>query len=296
MRKLPNYNKKENIMARTAVMKVWNVELGLAVHIKSPNGKYIVIDLGTGKDNSSPLLKLRWVNINYMIITHPHLDHFDDILSFDVNPPKVLQRVHALTNEEVLSNASDQNKKKFEKYIEVCNRYTGTVTPTDMDDPDNEYNYGGLKIQTFSTSACKHDNFNNFSIITVLTLANCKVVICGDNEKASFDELLQNDSFKTAVEKADVLVAPHHGRESGYHDDFVKLVNPRITIISDTNYSDASASSKYTTASRGWTVWNRNGSSSERYCLTTRNDGDIQVKFGESDDPNYNGLLEVSLI
>ena len=34
-------------MAKTAIMKVWNVELGLAVHIKAPNGKYVVIDLGS---------------------------------------------------------------------------------------------------------------------------------------------------------------------------------------------------------------------------------------------------------
>lgn len=31
-------------MTRLATMQVWNVELGLAIHIKAPNGKYIVID------------------------------------------------------------------------------------------------------------------------------------------------------------------------------------------------------------------------------------------------------------
>lgn len=29
-------------MAKTAIMKVWNVDLGLAVHIKAPNGKSIL--------------------------------------------------------------------------------------------------------------------------------------------------------------------------------------------------------------------------------------------------------------
>ena len=28
-------------MAKTAIMKVWNVELGLAVHIKAPNGMWV---------------------------------------------------------------------------------------------------------------------------------------------------------------------------------------------------------------------------------------------------------------
>ena len=45
-------------MAEDAVMTVWNVELGLAVHIKTPNNKYIVVDLGSNQD-FSPLKKLK---------------------------------------------------------------------------------------------------------------------------------------------------------------------------------------------------------------------------------------------
>lgn len=283
-------------MAKTAVMKVWNVELGLAVHVKAPNGKYIVIDLGTGKNNSSPLLKLRWVDINYMIITHPHLDHFDDILSFDVNQPKILRRCHALSDEEIMANATDQNRKKFEKYVEVCNRYNQSVELTDEDNPLISDNYGGLKMQLFHTDQCAHDNFNNFSDIIIFTLATCKVVVCGDNEKVSLDILMKQKAFKDAIANADVLVAPHHGRESGYHQEFVNTVNPILTIVSDTSKIATSAAAKYTNASSGWTVMDRNGKSSTRYCLTTRNDGDIEVDFGESDDPNYTGSLDVYLI
>lgn len=100
---------------------------------------------------------------------------------------------------------------------------------------------------------------------------------------------MRRSDFKDAVSKADVLVAPHHGRESAYHSDFVSWVNPRITIISDTNKIGASASSKYSNMSRGWEV---NGE--KRYCITTRNDGNIKVVFGESDDPNYSGILGIT--
>lgn len=68
-------------MARQATMTVWDVQLGLAIHVKAPNGKYIVIDLGTGtyeSGNSAPILKRRFDNIAYMILTHPHLDHISD--------------------------------------------------------------------------------------------------------------------------------------------------------------------------------------------------------------------------
>lgn len=276
-------------MARVATMTVWDVQLGLAIHVKAPNGKYIVIDLGTGTYNTSPLRKRMWDNIAYMVITHPHLDHISDILNFDINAPKILCRPPLLTNEEVMEGVRQCDRAKFEKYCQINDRYNSPVKYDDENYTGNPNHYGGLEIQTFSTSLCDHSNFNNFSMITVFQFSGIKVIVCGDNEKVSFDKLMKENDFKNAVRGADVLVAPHHGRESAYHSEFVSLVNPRITIISDTTKSDASAVDKYTQRSRGWTVRGE-----ERKCLTTRNDGNITVEFGESDDPNYYGTLHIT--
>ncbi len=279
-------------MAKLSTMTVWDVQLGLAIHIKAPNGKYIVIDLGTGtydSCNSSPLSKRTFDTIAYMIITHPHLDHIDDILKFDRNRPMILQRPYSLTNEMVMQGVRDCDREKFEKYCEINDKYNLPVSIYDENYIGNPNNYGGLEIQTFSTNACDYSNFNNFSIITVFRLSNVKVVVCGDNEVESLDILMKRSDFKSAIENADVLVAPHHGRESAYHEEFVSWVKPRITIISDTNKSDASAVDKYMHMSRGWDINGR-----KRYCLTTRKDGNIQVQFGESEDPNYSGVLAIS--
>ena len=272
-------------MARVATMTVWDVQLGLAIHVKAPNGKYIVIDLGTGTYNTSPLRKRMWDNIAYMIITHPHLDHISDILNFDINAPKILCRPPLLTNEEVMEGVRQCDRAKFEKYCQINDRYNSPVKYDDENYTGNPNNYGGLEIQTFSTSLCDHSNFNNFSMITVFQFSGIKIVVCGDNEKDSFDKLMKESDFKNSVRGADVLVAPHHGRESAYHSEFVSLVNPRITIISDTTKSDASAVDKYTQRSRGWTVRGK-----ERKCLTTRNDGNITVEFGESTTPGRSVL------
>lgn len=281
-------------MARVATMIVWNVLLGLAVHVKAPNDKYIIIDLGTGENgNASPLGKRRNDNIAYMIITHPHLDHIDDILHFDENAPRILKRAKSITNAEVMQGVRDCDRRKFAKYCEINDRYDSPVGSEDADNPSYSRNYGGLEIQSFSTSSCDHSNFNNFSIITVFSLSGIKVVVCGDNETESLKVLMQQNDFKSVVSKADILVAPHHGRESAYLSDFVSLVNPRLTIVSDTYKTEASAVDKYTKMSSGWEVENSNGERVERKCLTTRNDGNIKVDFGESDDPKYSGVLSV---
>ena len=72
-------------------------------------------------------------------------------------------------------------------------------------------------------------------------------------------------------------------------------MNPALTIISDTKKTDASAVDKYRNKARGWKVCDRAGHLNDRYCLTTRNDGNISVTFGESDNPNYTSILAVRL-
>lgn len=282
-------------MEKKAKMTVWDVQLGLAVHIKAPNGKYIIIDLGVGSDNNnsiiSPLLKRQYDDIGVMVISHPHLDHIDDILNFDQNQPHTLRRVKTLTHGDVLTKVRDTDIPKFQKYCQVTNKYNSPVGPEHDYSVDNSENYGGLSVDFFQATECGVSNFNNHSIITVVSIeGGGKVVICGDNENASFEELMQNDSFKDAVKDAWILVAPHHGRESGFHSEFVKHVKPLVTIISDTAKSDSSASDKYTTHSSGYYI---NDSSDIRKCLTTRNDGNITVEFGHSGTPNYDTFLDI---
>lgn len=281
-------------MARTASMKIWNVELGLAVHIKAPNGKYIVIDLGS-TSNTSPLKSLSGEEVGYMIITHPHLDHFSDIENIShIKQPSILSRCKDYPREELLKDARDCDKSKIIQYCNFTEAYTHPV-PSFMD-PTTDLPFNGLTAKVFSTSDCDKDNKNNFSSIVVLKLGNVKVVVCGDNEKESFDILMSRQDFKEAVKDACVLIAPHHGRESGYHTDFVDLVNPYITVISDTSKCQTTASSKYSSKSKGWEVFNaQNGKSENRSCLTTRSDGNIEIQFGETDDYRYSGFLHVDI-
>ncbi len=278
-------------------MVFWDVQHGHATYIKTPNGKHIVIDLGigdySGRNNSfSPLRHLKYqygVNqLNYVIITHPHLDHIDDILNFDTLNPQTLHRPY-ISKEMLMEGARDQDKPKLEKYWEIHNRYNHPISTNN--DPDNPDNYGGLILKMFSPSYYG-GNLNNYGIVTVLEYANIKIVVPGDNEKSSLDELMKNQDFKNAVKDADVLLAPHHGRESGYNNDFVNHVNPRLTIVSDGKYCDTSANSRYSQKSRGWGVY-KNGVETKRYCLTTNSDGEVYVKFGYDSYPNR--ILNVSI-
>ncbi len=279
-------------MSSQVEMVFWDVQHGHATYVKSPNKRHVVIDLGigdySGKDSAfSPLRHLKYKygvqQLDYVIVTHPHLDHIDDILNFDLLSPKVFGRPKQITNQEVMEGLRDQDKPKFEKYCEINDRYNNPIAGG-TDDPDIPANFGAMKISSFVSTGCPHTNFNNHSIVAVIEYADMKVVIPGDNESCSFEELMKDETFKAAVKNADILLAPHHGRESGYNNDFVNLVNPRLTVVSDGRFCDTSANNRYSQKSRGWTVHKANGTSSVRKCLTTNSDGEVFIKFGYNDD------------
>jgi len=270
-------------------MMVWDVNHGLAVYVNSPNGRHIAIDLGTGCHKTgkefSPLLHLKksWKmdKLDYLVITHPHVDHLDDILNLSSEmEPKVLCRPTGIKKESVLEGIDEARKPKVEKFFEINDRFTYPIAVDSPNNPAVPENWGGLSIQTFYPGV-DSDNINNLSVVTVFEYAGIKIVVPGDNEPVSWEALLKKSGFEAAIKDADILIAPHHGRESGYHADVVKLVNPRLTIVSDKKEVETSASSKYSAASRGWKV-HKGNDDIDRKCITTRTDGWVKVEWGNN--------------
>lgn len=281
----------------TGVLEIifWDVQHGSSVFIRTPNGLNIVQDLGigsySGDEKFSPLLHLKSKHkvesLDEVIISHPHKDHIQDIINFDRLKPRVLTRPKHLSIEDIMKNVVEEDKQLFEKYLEISDRYSQPVA--DNQNPNLPANNGGVEIKTFIPSKCATSNINNHSVVTVLSYANSKVILSGDNEPTSWKELLQNDSFKTAITKADILLAPHHGRDSGFCSDIFEFFKPHLTIISDGSYCDSSATDRYGKVSQGWTVHHRGNETAEkRNCITTRSDNVIVVKLGiDSDSKPY---------
>ena len=273
----------------------WNVDHGSAAYFNTPNDQHIAIDLGAG--NFSPLRHLKRGGINRLdqvIITHPHLDHIDDILDFDLLNPRTLHRPRHLTNNDIWAgntNASPEVKNKISKYCEINSRYNQPVPPGE--NPKVPENNGGVTIQTFLPKECSTSNINNHSIVTLISYGSVKILSPGDNEACSWEELLKLPSFKQAIVGTNVLVAAHHGRQSGFYGELFKHFAPLITIVSDGRAQDTNASSRYSAVSRGWDVKKRSGGKEKRYCLTTRSDGHIEIEVEQRQAGNT--TLEITV-
>lgn len=224
---------------------VWDVQHGSAAYIKTPREKHIVIDLGTGSyvgegEDFSPLMYLKnKLNINRLdqvIITHPHTDHLTDIFNFDELSPRVLRRPKHLKDEDIRNANPDYDNEIIEKYLEIDERYCHPVS--DNDNPTLPQNNGGVSFKFFLSKNCPVTNINNHSIVTVVEYLGIKIIIPGDNELESWNELLKDSEFINAIKDADVFVASHHGRESGYCAELFEYFQPKLVIISDDEASD----------------------------------------------------------
>jgi beta-lactamase superfamily II metal-dependent hydrolase len=269
---------------------VWDVQHGNAIYMRTPGGKDFMFDIGTGSYGDSdyefsPLLHLKnnW-NVGYLdgvIITHPHRDHLDDIFNFDKLNPQILYRPTHLSEKDIRAGNQERDKDIIDEYTAINNRFTSPIDPTT--DAFLPANNGGVQIDVFVPRSCSTSNLNNHSIVTVVSFAESKIIIPGDNEPPSWNELLGRPSFISAIKGTDILIAPHHGRDSGFSSELFKNISPRLTIISD-GPSSTTASNKYSNHSSGWTVHKRSGGKEERKCVTTRKDGVIEVSFGKGRD------------
>ena len=273
---------------------IWDVQHGSATYIETPNQKRMVIDLGTGSNNDatfSPLLHLKnryqIKQLDQVTITHPHIDHIDDIHNFfDVFPVCLVRPAHLTKEIVVAANSRQDGNGKIDHYFEINNMYGAPVSPEI--DPNLPGNNGGVTIKHFIPTTCDTNNINNHSVVTIVEYLGVKIIIPGDNEPVSWRELLGQKDFVESISNANILIAPHHGRESGYCMDLFDYFRPNLVIVSDGSETETSATSKYSNMATRWRVNKRStGTQEERSCLTTRKDGVITIKIGHGDSRPY---------
>jgi beta-lactamase superfamily II metal-dependent hydrolase len=74
----------------------------------------------------------------------------------------------------------------------------------------------------------KADEYNDASYVLRVTHATTKVLIAGDVEETAW-----NDMIAAGVPlRANVLIASHHGRKSGFSEEAMALIKPEVVIVS----------------------------------------------------------------
>ena len=126
------------------------------------------------------------------------------------------------------------------EYADLHNRFTAPVTHAE--NPTNPNCNGGVR---YAIHSLDHSTIlgsaviegNDTSIVVMLLYAGVLFVCPGDIEPLGWRELWRRHaaSYRALIDDASCrfLVAPHHGRKSGYCRDMMEAIQPHATFISD---------------------------------------------------------------
>ena len=190
-------------------------------------------------------------NIFRFVLTHPDLDHMRGLkrLHNNVGFVNFWDTSHTKPTPSYRSDADREDWEfyqqlrkgdKARKYTRGNSHYAFGV--------DEYGRIGGDNIEILSPTpelvrSCNTaGKSNDLSLVLRVFHAGKSVILPGDAENDAWNNMI---SYYGESLKSDFLKASHHGRDSGYSLDAVKLIKPLLTFVSVGRKPDTDASSKY---------------------------------------------------
>lgn len=180
------------------------------------------------------------------ISTHPHMDHLTglNLLLSEIGVTNVWILSNNFTQD--LSQLSDSQKNDWKLYQQLrANKVDGitVVRPGEMSQ-NNFWMQDGIHILAPSNDILKNANkHNDVSYVLLIKYGSTKIVLGGDAEENTWEHIVEN--HRDDISNITVLKAAHHGRDSGYHQEAIKIMNPDCTVVSVGKKPETDASQKY---------------------------------------------------
>lgn len=193
-----------------------DVGQGDSVLIKQ-GGNNMLIDAGENNKGKIVVDYLRNEGVetlDYVIGTHPHSDHIgglDDVIyAFDVKSVIMPEKTHTTkTFEDVVVAVKDKGLKITKPIV------------------GESHNVGDAKFTIIAPNSSEYGNLNDYSVSVKLEYGSNSIILTGDAEKASEQEMVDNGIDL----KADVLKAGHHGSDTSSIQSFVDKVDPEYVVM-----------------------------------------------------------------
>jgi len=174
------------------------------------------------------------------ILTHPDMDHMGGIkdLFAGFNPINFWDTA----NTKEIDESSFGARKRLAQDWKFYKNLRDTRTSADSD-PKRLVYYSGHRCDYFKDdgltilaptpelmkSANEAEDWNDASYVILYTCYERKILFCGDSENLTWEHILT--TWPGKVSNVHILIAPHHGRDSGRSYEFLDTVNPKLTIF-----------------------------------------------------------------
>lgn len=168
--------------------------------------------------------------LDYLFVTNADQDHLSDLKGLENAGIQIgtLFR-NPSPDADVLRGIKEQQgelTQDIERFLELHRTYVGTPPPF-------EQNMGGISVATFFNRYPRFTDTNNLSLAVFFRFGSFKILFPGDLEEQGWLALLEQPAFRQELADTTVLVAAHHGRESGYSEEIFQYFTPHAIVMSD---------------------------------------------------------------
>lgn len=180
------------------------------------------------------------------ISTHAHMDHLSGLDSIYNEVGFNYAWVLGNSFTQKLSDLSDSQKLDWAMYAKLRDgNFPQVKTIRAMEgDQGDFWQQDGIHILAPNAEILKDAaEPNATSYVLLIKYGTHKIVLGGDANVATWDYLVKK--YPETLKGVTLLKASHHGRDSGYHQEAVKLMSPNLTIVSVGKKPESDASSKY---------------------------------------------------
>ncbi|MBZ4187089.1 hypothetical protein K7B09_12230 [Thermomonas sp. RSS23] len=210
--------------------------------VKSASGNF-----GMCKKNTNPLdYCKRWgiADVFRFILSHPDMDHMDGI-------DEVVRQL-GITNfwdsgarreKPDFGGGCPYLEKDWDRYISLRDKKEAGVTVVNPLDgarfkfanqaEDGKGGGDGLHVlaptRELLADPDLEDDINEGSYVILYRSLGGRILLCGDAHDAAFEHIKRH--HLADVQDVEIMLAPHHGRDSGRSYDFLDFIRPKLTIM-----------------------------------------------------------------
>lgn len=217
-------NNGEQPIEGTIKLHVIDVGQGDAMVIELPNGQILMIDAGKGLyggQDSDKTIKnyldgLGVKTIDYLVISHPHSDHYEWV-------PMLLQ------NYTVKNYYTTPKTRTNTQYLNIMQAIKNAGLTVQIPKPgDYIFDFEDLSLLTIASKAVSDENAS--SLMVKLTYKNNTFMFTGDGGFGG-DEA-ENRALASGLNlRSDVLKVGHHGSGGSSSNEFLAAVGAKYGII-----------------------------------------------------------------
>jgi competence protein ComEC len=201
-----------NVFSLSTYVRMLDVNQAEAIHIHSGSCD-ILIDTGDTDDYDSVLNYFKKINVSeldYLILTHQHQDHFGEALDLIEN----------LRVGNIIVSGYYEDLSAYSQYLLLENQKLSCEN-----------------VVIYNLNSGLQENENNNSLVLLTLIGNDKWLFTGDIEADKEKEIISKYDFDL-----DVLKIAHHGSMTSTTSDFLKKTKPEYGLISagDSGYDHPS--------------------------------------------------------